>query len=434
MADDKILTFSFTCQKCFQPLKLDESLNSFSEHISAELNIPIHSNPDVDLESQATSFDHYVPPYRLTDSGNGVNGFMLISDENESEGFTGRLKVHEALFDTLSGNSNIDHPLCDECTDCLTEMLEKQLKITESEYEDYLQYYRSLQQIDLNEPKLSELQKELNDLKDEQKRYLEEMEAFEKEEEEILNEIEKQEEVSRKILIEENKYYQEYTKHRRTLASTEEDARSLDVQLNLANSHFVKLKNTNVFNATFHIWHKEHFGTINGFCLGRLPSAPVDWSEINAAWGQTALLLSALARKINLKFERYRLVPYGNHSYIEVIGEQKELPLYGSGGFKFLWDTKFDHGMVAFLDCLSQFQEKVEQMEKPTKMFCFPYRTNSKGKIEDKEASYSIKIQLNSEEQWTKALKFMLTNLKWGLAWLASQFSNDGDESIPCEN
>lgn len=144
------------------------------------------------------------------------------------------------------------------------------------------------------------------------------MEAFEKEEEEILNEIEKQEEVSRKILIEENKYYQEYTKHRRTLASTEEDARSLDVQLNLANSHFVKLKNTNVFNATFHIWHKEHFGTINGFCLGRLPSAPVDWSEINAAWGQTALLLSALARKINLKFERYRLVPYGNHSYIEV--------------------------------------------------------------------------------------------------------------------
>ena len=30
--------------------------------------------------------------------------------------------------------------------------------------------------------------------------------------------------------------------------------------------------------------------------------------------------------------------------------------------------------------------------------------------------AYSIKIILNSEEQWTKALKFMLTNLKWGLA------------------
>lgn len=80
-----------------------------------------------------------------------------------------------------------------------------------------------------------------------------------------------------------------------------------------------KLKKTNVFNATFHIWHSGHFGTINNFRLGRLPSAPVDWSEINAAWGQTALLLASLARKINLTFERYRLVPYGNHSYIEVL-------------------------------------------------------------------------------------------------------------------
>lgn len=34
------------------------------------------------------------------------------------------------------------------------------------------------------------------------------------------------------------------------------------------------------------------------------------------------------------------------------------------------------------------------------------------------------RIQFNSEEQWTKALKYMLTNLKWGLAWVSSQFAN----------
>lgn len=73
-----------------------------------------------------------------------------------------------------------------------------------------------------------------------------------------------------------------------------------------------------MFNATFHIWHKGHFGTINNFRLGRLPSAPVDWSEINAAWGQTALLLNSLARKIDLTFERFKLVPFGNHTYILV--------------------------------------------------------------------------------------------------------------------
>ena len=31
------------------------------------------------------------------------------------------------------------------------------------------------------------------------------------------------------------------------------------------------------------------------------------------------------------------------------------------------------------------------------------------------------RTQFNSEERWTKALKFMLTNLKWALAWVSSK-------------
>lgn len=92
----------------------------------------------------------------------------------------------------------------------------------------------------------------------------------------------------------------------------------MECQLKHTNVQLDKLSRTNVFNATFHIWHKGHFGTINNFRLGRLPSAPVDWSEINAAWGQTALLLNSLARKINLTFERFKLVPFGNHTHILV--------------------------------------------------------------------------------------------------------------------
>ena len=41
-----------------------------------------------------------------------------------------------------------------------------------------------------------------------------------------------------------------------------------------------------------------------------------------------------------------------------------------------------------------------------------------------KVASSYFRIQFNSEEHWTKALKFMLTNLKWGLAWVSSQFTD----------
>lgn len=96
----------------------------------------------------------------------------------------------------------------------------------------------------------------------------------------------------------------------------------------------------------------------------------------------------------NYNFRRYRLVPFGNHSYIEVLGEGKELPLYGTGGFKFFWDTKFDAAMVAFLDCLTQFKEEVEKGDSG---FCLPYRMD-KGKIEDSStgSSYSIKCVLFS--------------------------------------
>ena len=59
---------------------------------------------------------------------------------------------------------------------------------------------------------------------------------------------------------------------------------------------------------------------------------------------------------------RYQLVPYGNYSYVKVLSEDKDLPLYGSGGFRLIWDTKFDAGMAAFLDCLQQFKEEVRQI------------------------------------------------------------------------
>jgi beclin 1 len=84
---------------------------------------------------------------------------MLISDGNEVDSLSHIYKVllmfthhsdvslcvfqrKAALFDTLSGNSNIDHPLCDECTDYLIEILEQELADTQNDYDDYLRYYK----------------------------------------------------------------------------------------------------------------------------------------------------------------------------------------------------------------------------------------------------------------------------------------------------
>lgn len=102
-----------------------------------------------------------------------------------------------------------------------------------------------------------------------------------------------------------------------------------------------KLSRTNVYNDAFCIGHDGVFGTINGLRLGRVPNVPVEWSEINAAWGMTVLLLNTIARKVGFSFERYaschvlaihqtyerppswKLVPMGSFSKIERIGGDK---------------------------------------------------------------------------------------------------------------
>lgn len=413
---------NFSCQRCLQPLKLDDSLNYLGEHALAELTLPINSTPDVDLELQSASLEHYIPPFRLSESTLGVNGFMVISGGGETECLSRQLFVKATLFDTLSNNSDVDHPLCDECTDSLLQLMDHQLKLAEGEWKDYSDYLKKLEN-DKDDLNLDSLEKELDDWKHEEQRLLDELEALQKEEKETKQEIELQECEKDRLAKEQDIYWREYTRYRKDLMNSEDQSKYYECQLAYTQSQLEKLKKTNVYKAAFYISHSGHFGIINNFRLGRLPNAPVDWSEINAAWGQTALLLSSLARKINFKFERFEIVPFGNHSYIESLEDHKELPLYGSGGFRFLWDTKFDAAMVAFLDCLQQFKE---QVKKGDSEFCMPYKID-RGKIEDPATgnTYSIKIQFNSEEQWTKALKYLLTNLKWGLAWVSSQFSED---------
>lgn len=421
MVEPKI-NVGFVCQRCLQPIKLDAGFSNLNEHTLAELSLPIHTAPEVDLEAQAGSFDQYVPPFRLTESGNGANGFTVVGEEGETESLSHHMRVRASLFDIMSGSSEVDHPLCEECTDTLLNLMDQQLKLTEDEWNDYSEFLKKLEMED-EEQGLETLEKDLEDLKLEEEKLVGELAELQEREKVIQEEITEQEKERERLDREEERYWREYMQHRWDLMQAEDEFRSLECQLHYTQAHLSKLKNTNVFNATFLIWHSGHFGTINNFRLGRLPSVPVDWSEINAAWGQTALLLTALARKMNLTFERYRIVPYGNHSYIEVLSEHRKLPLYGAGGFRFMWDSKFDAAMVAFLDCLQQFKEEVERGDSG---FCLPYRMD-KGKIEDSASnnSFSIKVQFNSEEQWTKALKFLLTNLKWCLAWVSLQFAKD---------
>ena len=144
----------FLCQRCQQPLRLDSSLFSMDEHTMAQLSLPISPAPEVDLASQAASLDRLVLPTKLTESG-GINesrdrggnvnlNFFCRYDWRfhlgrrlwpscialpQGEGphqdqflLADQVRVTSQLFDLLSDNSSVDHPLCGECTDSLLQV------------------------------------------------------------------------------------------------------------------------------------------------------------------------------------------------------------------------------------------------------------------------------------------------------------------------
>ncbi|KAI8850610.1 Atg6/Beclin [Chytridium lagenaria] len=201
-------------------------------------------------------------------------------------------------------------------------------------------------------------------------------------------------------------YWQDVNRLQSQLSTYENERDSITLKFDYATVQLEKLKKTNVYNDTFRIWHDGPFGTINGFRMGRLPNIPVDWTEINAALGQSLLLLDTLANKLGFTFKTY---PFSRIEKVD--GDKTTYELYGTGDLAgiLFWNRRFDNALVAFLNCLQQLGDYAEQKDPK---FRLPYRMTK-----DKIGDTTIRFQFNQDEQWTKALKYTLINLKWLLAF-----------------
>lgn len=83
------------------------------------------------------------------------------------------------------------------------------------------------------------------------------------------------------------------------------------------------------------------------------------------------------------------------------------LDRFGSSDLKgfLFWNRKFDSGLVAFLDCLLQLGVYIEAQDAK---FHFPYRIRK-----DRIGDLSVRYAGSDAADWTKALKYMLIDLKW---------------------
>ena len=355
-----------------------------------------------------------------------------------------KIEANARLFEILSSRSDVDHPICNECTELLLAQFNSRLAASAKERDAYIAFLKELQSSTPTEAEVTKAKKDLQAAKIAEDEAFAELLELEKEKAKLEEEIADLDARSRELDIAEKDFWRSRNAFDEKLAAFVETRDALNASYDHDAEQLERLQRTNVYNDTFCIGHDGNFGTINGLRLGRLPPPNnVEWAEINAAWGATALLLATVAEKLGFNFRGYVLKPMGSTSRIDKIDHSQTgsasnstmsnrtsartssqnqpkvttLELFSSGDLplgKMILHRRFNEAMVAFLDCLNQLGEHVEKSgarNRQGEVLRLPYTIDK-----DKIQGVSIKLGMSQDEAWTSACKYTLTCCKFLLA------------------
>lgn len=350
----------------------------------------------------------------------GVSRVDTVSGSN----LNARVAALARIFDMASDETEADHPMCLECAAVLRDEIDARARETEAECEIHRECLEALEREAAGE--VGETEAETEALETEEREMETETRKLEAELTALRTERASLERTSRALDDDERAYFREFNEFKALLRAHVDERDGLVCKVEQTNRQLDRLRKTNVFNDAFHIWFDGPFGTVNGFRLGRTPNAPVEWDEINAAWGMACLLLSTMARAAGLTFRRYALKPLGSFSKVRENGKGVEYELYGP--VNILSSHRYDKAMTGFLSCLKEFAEFARESDMSSERnadgsssdgadaFKLPYDIDG-----DKIDGRKIGFPFNRYERWTAALKITLVDLKACLAWLANQ-------------
>lgn len=386
---------------------------------------PVHSDTNQTGKAMEESYVVLPPPaasvYKSEPASDG-SGTNLPSEGSSSSplqpnnsGFQSTITVLKRAFDVAATQTQVEQPLCLECMRVLSDKLDKEVEDVNRDikaYEACLQRMEGEARDVLSE---SDFLKEKLKIEEEERKLEAAIEETEKQCLEVNAELKELELKSTRFKELEERYWHEFNNFQFQLTSHQEERDAILAKIEVSQAHLELLKKTNVLNDAFPIWHDGEFGTINNFRLGRLPKIPVEWDEINAAWGQACLLLHTMAQYFRPKFPyRIKILPMGSYPRI-MDTNSSTYELFGP--VNLFWSTRYDKAMTLFLTCLKDFAEFAylkdqENNIPPEKCFKLPYKIEN-----DKVENHSITQSFNKQENWTKALKYTLCNLKWALYW-----------------
>lgn len=356
----------------------------------------------------------------------GQNGNAVKKTKSVTSGgsFTLPKTSPDTFFEIISSKTDIDYPVCSECAEMLSTRLQQKYEDECRERDAYIAFVNNLKaEANPSEEEIEQVQKEIEELELENSKALQELKDAEKRQEELELELKELEKQFDDLKENEDKYFEKRNEFQLEIEELESEKDRTGSMLEQEIKTLGKLQTVNVYNDVFCIGFDGNFGTINGLRLGRLKEPFVEWSEINAAWGQSLLCLATIINKLDYKVRGYKLRPQGSMSIIEKLdidhrsGEvtkRTSFELYSSGDYRYeriLHYKKVDDAMVAFLTVLKQVCD-FAQSRQPN--FRVPHHINN-----DKIGEYSIRLSINSSnDAWTRACKYVLRNLKHLLAFL----------------
>ncbi|XP_047322726.1 beclin-1-like protein [Impatiens glandulifera] len=331
---------------------------------------------------------------------------------HNGSGFNSTITVLNRVSDIATNQKQVEQPLCLECMRMLSNKLDKEV---EDVNRDIHAYEACLQRLELEfRDVLSETDflKEKLKIEEEERKLEAAIEETEKQCAKVTAELMELETKSTQFGELEERYWNEFNNYQFQLTSHQEERDAILAKTEVSQAHLELLKRTSVLNDAFHIGHDKEFGTINNFRLGRLPTVPIEWDETNAAWGQACLLLHTMTHYFRPKFiSRIKILPMGSYPRIVDSGNNA-FELFGP--VNMFWSTRYDKAMTLFLICFKDFSEFANCHDKENnipsdKCFKLPYKIEN-----DKVEGYSI---TRKDENSTKALRYMVCNLKWALYW-----------------
>ncbi|XP_040379563.1 beclin-1-like protein isoform X2 [Oryza brachyantha] len=335
--------------------------------------------------------------------------------------FHSNVTVLTRAFEIATSQTQVEQPMCLDCMRLLSDKMDKEIEDVNTDIKAYEACLQQLEQKSYNILSDASFQKEKQKIEDEEEKLKAAIEEAEKQYSEISSEMKNLEIKSKEFEELEERYWHEFNSFQFQLTSHQEERDTVLAKIEVSNVHLELLKRTNVLNDAFYISHDGVIGTINNFRLGRLPNVQVEWDEINAAWGQAALLLHTMAQYFAPKFQyQIKIHPMGSYPRVTDINNNT-YELFGP--VNLFWSTRFDKAMTWFLTCLQDFAEFAISLDKennvpPDKSLKLPYKIDG-----DKVGSHTIFLSFNKLENWTKALKYTLCNLKWVLFWFIGNTS-----------